>query len=49
MKDGKRMCPVCGSEQRKSECYMGRLGRLEWHRCRYCGVVFSRQSKKVRD
>ena len=49
MKDGKRVCPACGSEQHKSECYMGNLGRLEWYRCRHCGMMFFQRSKKVRD
>lgn len=40
-------CPACNSTQDKSECFMGVLGLLNWFRCRYCGMQWSKK-KRVR-
>ena len=32
-------CPVCGSEA----FLLGYLGRLQWFRCRYCGMEFNQE------
>lgn len=34
-------CPSCGTEQDSQYSSMGGLGRLEHHRCRYCGTNFA--------
>lgn len=36
-------CPGCGGEG----SFLGGLGRLEWFRCRACGLDFSRDSRRV--
>lgn len=38
-------CPACGSEQTAAESLLGTLGTLEHHRCRYCGMGFSRNRR----
>ena len=35
------ICPACDSEQPKSLCLLGKLGSIEHHRCRYCGMQWS--------
>ena len=31
-------CPICDQENTP----MGTLGLLDWYRCRYCGIDYSR-------
>ena len=35
-------CPACGAESAGS--VLGTLGRLDWFRCRDCGIDFSRSA-----
>lgn len=30
-------CPSCGTEHDERDSFMGSLGFIEHHRCRYCG------------
>lgn len=41
-------CPWCNSETNKRESFLGRLGLLEWFRCRYCGGQWNRPADKKR-
>lgn len=37
-------CPACETEQHTNESVLGFLGEREHHKCRYCGMEFSRES-----
>lgn len=39
-------CPTCHAIQSKRECFLGALGLLQWFRCRYCGMQWSREKHK---
>ncbi len=38
-------CPGCNHEYDGDAPFMGTLGRLDWFRCRYCGMDFSVERK----
>lgn len=41
MCDQNTTCPACNSENTPEESCMGGLGKLCWHRCRYCGMDYN--------
>lgn len=34
-------CVACCAENAAVESYIGKLGKLPYYRCRYCGIIFS--------
>jgi transposase-like protein len=40
-------CPECDHEQDEAECFLGRLGWLQHFRCRYCGWMWSRDTREA--
>lgn len=39
-------CPWCTALQAIAEAFLGALGRRRHYRCRYCGGMWSKLSKK---